>query len=154
MRRWCVLTYLPGALDSPSNAVNVSVRFLKPAEGGLFGSVDAYVPDCRKQNTTPFQRLSLPSLYHLGYILESHTKKYTLIVFLGISVMSTPSSRDDSTLIQVDTVADWERLQANFADAIERALDAQLGPNASGTVRDALKQHLVHVSSFVLSHLG
>lgn len=57
------------------------------------------------------------------------------------------SSRDDGTLIQIDTLGDWERIQNNFSDAIERALDAQLGPTASGAVRDALRQHLIHVCS-------
>lgn len=61
---------------------------------------------------------------------------------------STPnSSRDDSTLIQIETIEDWERLQANFTDAIESALDVQLGPTASAAVRDALRQHLIHVST-------
>jgi len=55
---------------------------------------------------------------------------------------SQPHSRDGSTLIQIDTVEDWERLKSNFTDAIERALDAQLGPTASLAVRDALRQHL------------
>lgn len=59
---------------------------------------------------------------------------------------SQTSSRDDSTLIQIDTVEDWERLQQNFTDAIERTLDAQLGPTASLAARDALRQHLLHVS--------
>lgn len=59
---------------------------------------------------------------------------------------SQSSSRDDSTLIQVDTIEDWERLQNNFADAIERALDAQLGPTASLSAREALREHLIQVS--------
>jgi len=59
---------------------------------------------------------------------------------------SQPHSRDGGTLIQIDTVEDWERLKSNFTDAIERALDAQLGPTASLAVRDALRQHLFNVS--------
>lgn len=59
---------------------------------------------------------------------------------------STSASRDDSTLIQIDTLADWERLQGNFTDAIESALDAQLGPTASGAVREGMRRHLIAVS--------
>jgi hypothetical protein len=59
---------------------------------------------------------------------------------------SQPYSRDGDTLIQIDTIEDWERLRSNFTDAMERALDAQLGPTGSLAVRDALRQHLIHVS--------
>lgn len=67
---------------------------------------------------------------------------------------SRPASRNDGTLIQIDTVGDWERLQSNFTDAIEGALDAQLGPTASLSVRDALRQHLVHVSQPHLTNVS
>jgi hypothetical protein len=58
--------------------------------------------------------------------------------------MDSPS-REESSLIEIGTHEDWEQIQRNFADAIDVVLDAQLGPNASGAVREALRQHLFAV---------
>ncbi|KAF8321623.1 hypothetical protein DL93DRAFT_2163228 [Clavulina sp. PMI_390] len=57
---------------------------------------------------------------------------------------STASRNDDSsTLVQIESDEHWERLQGNFVDAIERVLDEELGPTASASARNALRQHLV-----------
>ena len=58
--------------------------------------------------------------------------------------MDSPS-REESSLIEIGTHEDWERIKGNFTDAIDVVLDAQLGPNASGAVREAIRRHLLVV---------
>ncbi|KAF8343958.1 uncharacterized protein EI90DRAFT_3027677 [Cantharellus anzutake] len=52
------------------------------------------------------------------------------------------SSRDEGSLIEIDTSADWKRIQDHFTNAIHAVLDAELDKSASKGSRDTLLQHL------------
>src|SRR5258708_17542747 len=55
------------------------------------------------------------------------------------------SSRDEGSLIEIDTAEDWKRIRNNVTEAINTVLDAELGKSASKASREALLQHLYQV---------